>query len=147
MPPPKAIWWQMTCTTGVSAGRQYWIKVSDQFIRREFWLPPLPPSRKRRLHSPLSSANLRPCEDERQTMSKASMLDQIRVRVMCVNCGPAEVPLANVKGKRSHACGRCGFEIRLDREPLRSHLAMLLSEADELDARRRRSGYMVARSS
>jgi len=64
-------------------------------------------------------------------MSKASMLDQISVRVVCVNCGPAEVPLANVKGKRSHACGRCGFEIRLDREPLRSHLAMLLSEAEK----------------
>lgn len=79
-------------------------------------------------------------------MSKASMFDQIRVRVVCVNCGPAEIALASVKGKRSHPCARCGFEIRLDREPLRSHLAMLLNEADELDARRRRSGYTVTRS-
>ncbi len=79
-------------------------------------------------------------------MSKASMLDQIRVRVVCVNCGPVEIPLGQLKGKRTHPCTRCGFDIRLDREPLRSHLAMLLSEAEQLDAKRRRSGYTVTRS-
>ena len=78
-------------------------------------------------------------------MGKVSMLDQIQVRVICMNCGPAEVPLGKLRGQTTHCCARCGYEERLDQEPLRSHITMLLKEADQLDDRRRRSGYTVAR--
>jgi hypothetical protein len=78
-------------------------------------------------------------------MGKVSMLDQIQVRVICINCGPVEVPLGKLRGQTIHRCDRCGFEERLDQEPLRSHITMLLKEADQLDDRRRRSGYTVAR--
>jgi len=78
-------------------------------------------------------------------MGKVSMLDQIEVRITCVNCGPIEIPVGKLRGKTSHRCVRCGFEQRLDQEPLRSHIVMLLKEADQLDDRRRRSGYTVAR--
>jgi hypothetical protein len=80
------------------------------------------------------------------TMSKVSMLEQIRVRVTCINCGPVEIPVGKLRDKQIHRCVRCGHEQRLDEEPLRSHIAMLLKEADELDAKRRRSGYMVNKS-
>jgi hypothetical protein len=80
-------------------------------------------------------------------MSKASMLEQIRVRVTCDNCGPVEIPVGKLRDKKIHRCVACGSEQRLDQEPLRSHISMLLKEADELDARRRRSGYMVSKSS
>ena len=78
-------------------------------------------------------------------MGKVSMLDQIQVRIICINCGPVEIPVGKLRGQTIHRCVRCGFEERLDQEPLRSHISMLLKEADQLDDRRRRSGYTVAR--
>ncbi len=80
-------------------------------------------------------------------MAKVSMLDQIRVRVPCINCGPVEIPVGKLRGMSIYRCVRCGVEERLDQEPLRSHISMLLKEADELDAKRRRSGYTVKRTS
>ena len=43
------------------------------------------------------------------------------------------------------ACGTCGQDMRLDEEPLKSHLAMLVDNATRIDAKRKRSGYVVGR--
>lgn len=76
----------------------------------------------------------------------SSMFDQIQVRVSCKACGPRDVPVGQLKGKAAFACGGCGLLIRLDHEPLKSHLPLLINYAAEFDARRRRSGYVVKRA-
>ena len=72
-----------------------------------------------------------------------SMFDQILVRVNCANCGPCEFTVGQLSGKTAHSCGRCGHDMRLDEEPLKSHLAMLADNAAQIDAKRRRSGYVI----
>ena len=57
-----------------------------------------------------------------------------------------EVKVGKLIGKTTFACDNCGKEMRLDREPLKSHLAMLVENAGRIDAKRRRSGYVVRRS-
>ncbi|MGE0238659.1 MAG: hypothetical protein AB7F09_19745 [Parvibaculaceae bacterium] len=74
-----------------------------------------------------------------------SMFDQILVRVNCTACGPTEIKVGQLIGKTAFACGSCGQDIRLDEEPLKSHLAMLVDNATRIDARRKRSGYVVRR--
>jgi uncharacterized Zn finger protein len=75
-----------------------------------------------------------------------SMFDQILVRVNCKACGPSEVKVGQLIGKTAFACSTCGKDMRLDQEPLKSHLAMLVENATRIDAKRRRSGYVVRRS-
>jgi hypothetical protein len=74
-----------------------------------------------------------------------SMFDQIFVRVNCKVCGPTEIKVGHLIGKAAFACGNCGQDMRLDEEPLKSHLAMLVDNATRIDARRKRSGYVVRR--
>ena len=74
-----------------------------------------------------------------------SMFDQIFVRVNCKTCGPAEIKVGQLIGKSAFACDNCGRDIRLDEEPLKSHLAMLVDNASRIDAKRKRSGYVVKR--
>lgn len=75
----------------------------------------------------------------------ASMFDQIFVRVNCKTCGPTEIKVGQLIGKTAFACGNCGQDMRLDQEPLKSHLAMLVDNASRTDAKRKRSGYVVKR--
>jgi hypothetical protein len=75
-----------------------------------------------------------------------SMFDQILVRVNCKVCGPTELKVGQLIGKTAFACGSCGQDIRLDEEPLKSHLAMLVDNASRIDAKRKRSGYVVRRA-
>ena len=75
-----------------------------------------------------------------------SMFDQILVRVNCAACGPSEVKVGQLIGKSAFACLSCGKDMRLDQEPLKSHLAMLVDNADRIDAKRKRSGYVVRRA-
>lgn len=72
-----------------------------------------------------------------------SMFDQILVRVNCRVCGPAEITVGQLIGKSSFTCSGCGEDMRLDEEPLKSHLAILIDNANRIDAKRRRSGYVV----
>ncbi|MGE0006529.1 MAG: hypothetical protein AB7S92_13155 [Parvibaculaceae bacterium] len=72
-----------------------------------------------------------------------SMFDQILVRVNCKDCGPSEVKVGRLIGKAAFACESCGQDLRLDEEPLKSHLAMLADSATRIDAKRKRSGYVV----
>jgi hypothetical protein len=74
-----------------------------------------------------------------------SMFDQIFVWVNCTACGPTEVKVGQLIGKTAFACGNCGQDMRRDQEPLKSHLAMLVDNAGRIDARRKRSGYVVKR--
>lgn len=74
-----------------------------------------------------------------------SMFDQILVRVNCKACGPSEIKVGHLIGKTAFACSTCGTDMRLDEEPLKSHLAMLVDNATRIDARRKRSGYVVKR--
>lgn len=74
-----------------------------------------------------------------------SMFDQILVRVNCKTCGPTEIKVGQLIGKAAFACGNCGEDMRLDEEPLKSHLAMLVENATSVDTKRRRSGYVVNR--
>jgi hypothetical protein len=84
---------------------------------------------------------------ERLFMSAiVSMFDQILVRVNCTACGPAEIKVGQLIGKTHFACGNCGQNMRLDEEPLKSHLAMLVDNASRIDAKRKRSGYVVKRA-
>jgi hypothetical protein len=73
------------------------------------------------------------------------MFDQILVRVNCKTCGPTEIKVGQLIGKAAFACGNCGRDIPLDQEPLKSHLAMLVDNASRIDAKRKRSGYVVKR--
>jgi hypothetical protein len=73
-----------------------------------------------------------------------SMFDQILVRVNCKACGPNEVKVGHLIGRTAFSCGACGADMRLDEEPLRSHLAMLVDNAARIDAKR--SGYVVKRA-
>jgi hypothetical protein len=75
-----------------------------------------------------------------------SMFDQIFVRVNCTTCGPIEVKVGQLIGKTAFACATCGQDMRLDQEPLKSHLAMLVDNASRIDAKRKRSGYVVKRA-
>jgi hypothetical protein len=72
-----------------------------------------------------------------------SMFDQILVRITCQACGPAEVKVGQLIGKAVFNCSGCGKDMRLDEEPLKSHIAMLIDNASRIDAKRRRSGYVV----
>ena len=76
----------------------------------------------------------------------SSMFDQILVRVTCQACGPCDIPIGQLKGTVAFTCVGCGLVIRLDHEPLKSHLPILIDYAAEFDARRRRSGYVVRRA-
>ena len=76
----------------------------------------------------------------------ASMFDQILVRVNCRVCGPTEIKVGKLIGKTAFACGSCGRDMPLDEEPLKSHLTMLVDNATRIDARRKRSGYVVKRA-
>lgn len=75
-----------------------------------------------------------------------SMFDQILVRVNCTACGPTEIKVGRLIGKTAFACDTCGRYMRLDEEPLKSHLAMLVDNATRIDAKRKRSGYVVKRA-
>lgn len=74
-----------------------------------------------------------------------SMFDQILVRVTCKICGPTEIKVGELIGKTDFACNSCGEAMRLDQEPLKSHLAMLVDNAGRIDAKRKRNGYVVRR--
>jgi hypothetical protein len=74
-----------------------------------------------------------------------SMFDQILVRVNCKVCGPTEIKVGQLIGKTVFSCHTCGQDMRLDKEPLKSHLAMLVENANSIDAKRKRSGYVVKR--
>jgi hypothetical protein len=74
-----------------------------------------------------------------------SMLDQLLVRVNCKTCGPTEFKVGHLLGKAAVTCEACGGDMPLDQEPLKSHLAMLVDSAAQVDARRKRSGYVVRR--
>jgi hypothetical protein len=73
-----------------------------------------------------------------------SMFDQLLVRMNCKACGPTEFKVGHLIGKSAVACDTCGGEMPLDREPLKSHLAMLVDSATQVDAKRKRSGYVVS---
>jgi len=45
-------------------------------------------------------------------MGKVSMLDQIQVRVICINCGPVEIPVGKLRGQTIHRCARCGNSLK-----------------------------------
>ena len=75
-----------------------------------------------------------------------SMFDQILVRVNCKVCGPSEINVGQLIGRSALACNSCGQDMRLDEEPLKSHLAMLVDNATRIDAKRKRSGYVVKRA-
>jgi hypothetical protein len=88
-----------------------------------------------------------PAFKEQHGMSAiVSMFDQILVRVNCKACGPCEVKVGHLIGRTAFACGVCGADMRLDEEPLKSHIAMLVDNATRIDAKRKRSGYVVRRA-
>ena len=75
-----------------------------------------------------------------------SMFDQILVRVNCTACGPSEVKVGQLIGKSAFACGSCGKDMRLDQEPLKSHLAIASIDgltAPDLAVRLRTPGRRV----